>query len=198
VTFNYDHPSSNHAAPAAPAAPAASAAPTPDAPAAPGEPRTFNYDKTNQPKPEGLPADELPEAVREKRDASERRMYSAQKIFESALPIDESWPEMNKALGHELREAVADAEFSDPQVRDFNKIARDLTEPVSDEQRAGWEKEAHAELRQQYGAQADKALEAAQRWVAAQSPVVGWYLAVTGLGSHPAFVRAVVEKAFRR
>lgn len=69
-----------------------------------------------------------------------------------------------------------------------------LTTDATPEQRAAWQADSRAALRQDYGDDAGQALADTKKYLQGQ-PALREYLRKTGLGDHPMWVRAIAEKA---
>lgn len=185
---------SNHVHAEQPEADAPPAAPATEGQA--GAPPQLAYDKTDQPPPQGVPADQLPDAVRELRENDDaRRLFSPQTTYRDVIKIDDAWPEENKAAAAEWREIAADVGLSVSDTSELADIIYGTKEIPSAEVLVGWEREALDDLRREYGEKgAQQALADAQRLIA-RDPRVAYMLEETGLGSHPKFVAHVVRAA---
>jgi hypothetical protein len=205
----FSYPNSQHTPPAAPAAAPASA-PAPAAPAAASEqptaePKPFIYSNTNQPAPQGVPAEELPERVRELREQRKAEsFFSAQNDYRDAgledafasVQADEITDEVRAAAASEWKEIFADHNYSAAEAREAVSIARELAANPPDEvTEAKWQAEAWTALRAQYGDKgAQEALDLAKQLVA-RDPRVAAVLEHTRLGNHPKIIQQLVAKA---
>jgi hypothetical protein len=179
----FSYPASNHSDQAAPAEQKPAYEPAKSA-----EPLAYSEMNKEQPTTT-LPVPDNIKELREKDDA--RGMFGAQSTYKETIPIDESWPEENKAAAREWLEIFADTEISPVDARELVGVVQGLSELPTDEVRAGWEKTATEDLRRAYGADAQQALADARAFVARDSRLAN-FLHQTGLGSHPAFVRHAV------
>jgi hypothetical protein len=106
-------------------------------------------------------------------------------------------------MSPEEREATLDAAaefFSDARISSstaptlYSLLASAVVEPPDDATVEQWATETRRELREHYGDDAGRRLEAAQKFIAAR-PDLQKTLNETGLGSHPRIVLALTENA---
>jgi hypothetical protein len=156
----------------------------------------LSYGKTDQPAPKGAPSDQLPPAVRELREQDDaRKMFSAQVTYKDAIKAADGASEQDKAAAAEWREIAADSGLSVEETRELVSVFEGMTQPPTAEVKAQWEAEAISELVREFGKEgAVDALTDAMRLVA-RDPRVRDFLDSTGLGSHPAYVKRLVQAA---
>jgi hypothetical protein len=200
LTFSYPNSDTNREPAVESTAPEAaqSQAAAPEAPIAQPE-RVFSYPNTNPALPEGTPAEKLPEAVRELREADDaRKFFSPQRDYrDSGLEdafVDGS--DESKAAIAEAREMFADHGLNTHEARDVVQITKQLCESApTPEQEQAWQTEAWNDLVRSHGQKgAAEALDLARKLVA-RDPRVAEVLQITRAGSHPRIVKLLVEKA---
>jgi len=104
-------------------------------------------------------------------------------------------PEQREAMLDEAAEIFSDARINSTEASGlYGLLATHMTAPADDTMEQEWATETRRELRQRYGDDAGRRLEAAQKFVAAR-PDLKRTLDETGLGSHPRIVLALTEKA---
>lgn len=151
--------------------------------------RSFAYPTMHEQQNPPKGAEQVPEAVRKLREAdSDRRMFSPQKSYAQALPIDPEWPTKVQATIAELREVAADLGLSDVEARALGELLQ--REPASDEERAA----SRAELQRRYGPGADEELAEAQKLVA-RDPRFREFMDAAGWEAHPRLVMIFADKA---
>lgn len=158
----------------------------------------LDYPEMEKPLPTGTQAlDQLTPELREIRESSERKTYSAQRTFEKDIQDHPADSEAERALRAEFREQAADLGLGGPEVRQLAQLVNtELREGIpTDETVARWGRQSLEDVRRQYGAQADARLAAANRLVK-RDPGLARMLKNTGLGSHPDVVKLLVEKAW--
>ena len=147
-----------------------------------------------------LPANELPDAIRELRDDPLRRMFSPQGTFAS-VPLEDAFadvavdPEVKAAAAHEYREIFEDLQASPQDANELVTAARAFhAEPMTPERDASNVNAAMDALNRQYGKEAPAALAAAQRMIN-RDPRLAAMLDRTRLGNDPKTVLKVVALA---
>jgi len=143
----------------------------------------------------GLP----PDNILELRNTLERRMYSAQKTFES-VPTGE-WARLvpgidevsAQALEYELKEVAVDHGFTPEEFKDFAAVIGQI-DPAT---KADWGPQAVQQLQARYGQGAEEALRDAHALMT-RDPRTAAGLRASGLANHPMVVLKFAELARRR
>ena len=183
------YPNSNHA-PAQPAAPQPSPQQQQESERAAAMFETM--------RPTEAPAEDLPEAVEEHRASDEaRRMYPDDSLYftDELKPHDDSPEQAAEVLA--WKGIARDVGASSQQVTELRDVlGKELANGLpSEEVRAQWANDASEQLRRQYGEQgAQEALADANKLIARDPRLAAW-LEKSGLGNHPAYVKAAVELA---
>jgi len=148
-------------------------------------------------RPTEAPKEELADAVGEHRaNDPERAMYADAGYYRDELkPADDSPEQAAEVLS--WKGILRDVGASPQQVAELKDVlGRELANGLpSEETRAQWATDAAEQLRRQYGEDgAREALADANRMIA-RDPRLKVWLEKSGLGNHPAYVRAAVELA---
>lgn len=140
----------------------------------------------------------IPEAVQALRDAdSARRLYSPQKTYAEALPLDmiqdEAPANIKAAAVAELREIAADVGATPDQVMALRAVGHSMPAVVTLEQRTAWHEEAVDLLNAEFGQGAAMALKDATRLVNRDPRLAALF--ASGLGDHPQAVLTMARLA---
>lgn len=136
---------------------------------------------------------ELPDAIRELRDAPLRRLYTAEKTYsgiplESAMESSTAAPEVKAMVARETREWLADFGAStDDAQQIIDAASRFSAEPMTPERDAANTNDAIGALNREFGTDATSALKAAQQMVL-RDPRLARALDESRLGNCPALV----------
>ena len=150
---------------------------------------------------------EIPDAIRELRDADQSRaMFSPHLTYADSIPdsmlgefdgISDLPEESQVAIIREAREMAADLGYSQADLTTIQRVERSIREAApTDDVRADWREQAVQKLNQEFGMGAAQALRDAQALVA-RDPRLARVIDADGRGDHPDLILTFARLARR-